>query len=158
LQVAIQANGAPASSLLEDLADLRSDPDDGRSPVVVQLVPWGGGDLGVATGKLYELVDVSEHNEDTGMRTGLRHLPAPALEIAAATAVPTVLGGGGIVWDRKRSPADVAPLMAVTAALWLLLRPAAPRKRSVYEDRGVVTVSWVSGPTSCPATVAARPS
>src|SRR5690606_37259334 len=130
LRIAAQANGAPVSALLEDLDELEN----------VTVERWGGPELGNGTVKFSNLVGVSEHDEDTGMRTGLRHMPAPALDLAAGTAVPAILGGGGTVWDRKRSPTDVAPLVAATAAVWLLLRPAPARRRSVYEDRGVVTV------------------
>jgi hypothetical protein len=52
---------------------------------------------------------------------GLWHRPQAPLDLAAATAIPKAMGNGAYVWDRKRSPNDAAPLMAVTGALWALL-------------------------------------
>jgi hypothetical protein len=72
---------------------------------------------------------------------GLRHTgPNPPLDIAAATAVPKMAEGGAFMWDRKRSATDIAPLIAATAAVWLLGRPAEGPKRSKYEDADLVVV------------------
>lgn len=97
--VAFQANGAPVSSLTDEatLAD-------------VPFKPWAGSDLIRGTGMFYDRV------RD---RT-VRHLVQPALDIAAATAV-TKPSGDSWLWDRKNSPSDISPLIAVTAAVWALL-------------------------------------
>lgn len=132
--VALQAKGAPVSPLLEDLEAV-----DG-----VTVVPWAGDELGKATARFYDLVKASGLVEQAGgppRREGLAHLPQPALDVAAASAVPKILTDGGMAWDRKKSPNDAAPLVAVTAALWLLLQPPPePEPVSAYETRGVQTV------------------
>jgi hypothetical protein len=111
MRVAVQTRGAPASSLIEDLEKV-----DGLTVVV-----WSGSELGNATGLLYDAVALPG-------RAGLRHNPQPVLDVAASVAATKYLGGGSVVWDRLKSPADIAPLVAVTGALWLLLRPQGPKK------------------------------
>lgn len=91
-----QAKGAPVSSL---------DIDGG--------IPWK--DIGPACGAFYDLVRVTADNPGQG----LRHLPQPVLDVAAATAATRPLGDSW-VWDRKHSPTDIAPLVAATAAVWTL--------------------------------------
>lgn len=118
-----QTRGAPVSSLMADLKGAL----DGDLPVV----DLQGSDLTGATGRFYDLV-----------REGsLTHNPWPSLDLAAATAAPKLTEGGAFMWDRKRSPIDVAPLQAATGAVWLLTSgmPEAP-KESVYESRGLVTL------------------
>jgi hypothetical protein len=95
--VALQANGAPVSSLRDAMEDAG-----------VKVIEWKGSDLTAATGAFYDAV-----------RDGtLRHRPWPSLDVAAATAVPKMLEGGAFVWDRRKSPTDAAPLIAVTGAAW----------------------------------------
>jgi hypothetical protein len=96
--VAVQTNGAPVSSLAEAMRDAG-----------VKVLDWKGADLGAATGAFYDRV--------RGME--LRHRPQPNLDVAAATAVVRPLTDA-YVWDRKRSPTDVAPLIAVTGAAWFV--------------------------------------
>lgn len=115
--VAVQTNGAPASSLVADLSE------------VVTVVDWSGSDLGRATGALYDLV-----RDDR-----LRHLNQPILDVAAATAKVRPAGDAW-VWDRKHSPTDIAPLVAVTGAVWLAQKPTGTSGPSVYEDRGLEVV------------------
>ena len=52
--------------------------------------------------------------------------------MAAATAATRPVGEAWL-WDRRKSPADAAPLIAATAALWCLLH-GKPRV-SAYESR-----------------------
>ena len=111
MQVVVQTRGAPASSLIEDLEKI-----DGLT-----VVDWSGGELGNATGLLYDAVALPD-------RAGVRHNPQPVLDVAASVAATKYLGGGSVVWDRLKSPADIAPLVAVTGALWGLLRPQGPVK------------------------------
>lgn len=130
--VAGQTKGAPVSPLLEDLAALEG----------VEVADWSGQELGAGTARLYDLVAASAvtvAEDGRATREGLAHLPQPALDIAAATAVPKMLTDGGIAWDRKKSPTDIAPLVAATGALWLLLRREEIAV-SAYESRGVLTV------------------
>lgn len=133
MTVVVQARGAPASSLIDDLKALDH----------VDVVEVGGTDLGNATARLYDAVKESALVEQPGQvprRQGLCHLPQPVLDVAAATAVPKILSDGGMAWDRRKSPTDIAPLVAVTFALWHLLQPVEEPARSAYEDRGVLTI------------------
>lgn len=117
-----QTRGAPVSSLLVDLKASLGD--------LVPVVDLQGSDLTGATGRFYDLV-----------REGhLTHNPWPSLDLAAATAVPKLTEGGAFMWDRKRSPVDIAPLQAATGAVWLLTRPTEEVAVSAYETRGVLTV------------------
>lgn len=97
--VSFQTNGAPVSSLT-----------DAANAAEFSFLPWQGADLGRATGDFYDKV----------RGRMIRHLMQPALDIAAATAV-TKPAGDAWYWDRKHSPADAAPLIAATAAVFALL-------------------------------------
>lgn len=133
MTVVVQAKGAPASSLIEDLKAIEN----------LTVVEWGGADLGNATAKLYDFVTASALVEVDGKdprREGLCHLPQPVLDVAAAVAVPKILSDGGMAWDRRRSPSDIAPLVAVTGALWHALQTQTPEQRSAYEDHGLITI------------------
>lgn len=133
MTVVVQERGAPASSLIDDLEAIEG----------LAVVRWGGADLGNATARIYDLVNASALIEVDGAsprREGLCHLPQPVLDVAAATAVPKILSDGGMAWDRRKSPTDIAPLVAVTGALWHALQREEPSARSAYEDRGLVTI------------------
>jgi len=121
--VTLQARGAPVSSLLDELTEV-----DGLT-----VVEWGGSGLGVATGAMFDIVSDPQHG-------GLYHRPQPALDIAAATAVVKRLTDGATVWNRTKSPTDIAPLVAVTGALWLLRQKTEEPTRSAYEDAGLTVV------------------
>jgi hypothetical protein len=103
--VVLQANGAPVSSLREAMVEAG-----------VNVVEWKGSALTAATGAFYDAV-----REGT-----LVHRPWPSLDVAAATAVPKMLEGGAFVWDRRKSPTDAAPLIAVTGAVWFATQRAEP--------------------------------
>jgi hypothetical protein len=123
IDVVVQRTGAPASSLIEELEGIEG----------VNVIEWGGTDLGRGTGAFFDAVALPD-------AAGLRHLPQPLLDVAAAVAAVKYLGDGAIVLDRRKSPADIAPLVAVVGAFWgLNIRPDAP-VISVYEDRGLVTL------------------
>ncbi|MGO2361134.1 MAG: hypothetical protein ACTH6N_08365 [Brachybacterium tyrofermentans] len=107
-----QGRGAPISDLLKDFDE---DPTFG-----IPVEPWSGGDLIAAHGQAFE--DIRDGK--------VRHNKQPPLDAAAATAVRKDLGDGWVI-DRKRSPSDVASLIAWLAALWLMKKrvaetPAAP--------------------------------
>lgn len=127
--VVVQERGAPASSLIEDLANVEG----------VSVVKWGGVDLGNATAQFFDLVKDSGVDDD-GVRSGLVHLPQPVLDLAAAGAMPRILTDGGMAWDRRKSRVDIAPLVAVTGAVWHLLKRESVILRSVYEDSGLLIV------------------
>lgn len=126
MTVVVQSKGAPAASLVDALSALPH----------VTVVEWMGSELGAGTGQFYDLVRESGLHEVDGqapVRKGLAHLPQPLLDIAASVAVIKPLGDSW-VWNRKASPSDISPLVAVTGALWQLLQQPAPVKSSVYED------------------------
>jgi len=113
-----QTRGAPVSGLLIDLAEAG-----------VPIVDWQGADLPAATGAFYDLVRAN----------GVRHLPQPVLDVAAATAV-TRPSGDGWLWDRRHSSTDIAPLVAATGAVWLLGRPVDKPFVSKYETEDLAVV------------------
>jgi hypothetical protein len=113
-----QGRGAPVSGLLEELKEAG-----------LPVIEWQGADLTNGSGAFYDLVRAD----------GLKHLPQPVLDVAAATAV-TKPSGDGWLWDRRRSATDVAPLIAANAAVWCLLRPSEVPFRSKYEDDDLVVV------------------
>ena len=95
-----QVRGAPVSPVVEQLKELDLPVED-----------WGGSDLSAACGEFYDLV----------RDRGLRHVTQPLLNVAASTAVTRPMSDAWM-WDRRHSPTDIAPLVAATAALWLLAR------------------------------------
>jgi hypothetical protein len=116
--VVVQERGAAASDLIDPLESAG-----------LTVTRWGGSNLPGGTGAFYEAV-----------RSGnLRHRGQPVLDVAAATAVPKLTDGGSFIWDRRKSPVDIAPLVAVTGALWGVMNRPKPT-RSIYEDRGLELV------------------
>jgi hypothetical protein len=108
LGVALQAKGAPVSSLLDGLKAVEG----------LTVFGWSGEDIGASCGAFYDLVRAGQENA----ATGIRHRPQPILDVAAATAATRPLGDAW-AWDRKRSPTDIAPLVAVTCAVWAYGEP-----------------------------------
>lgn len=135
LGVVIQANGAPASSLLPDLEDI-----DG-----LNVVPWSGSDLGRGTGMFYDLVRGVQAGEDGEVKVTpgplLRHSGTQdILNVAAAVAV-TKPAGDAWLWDRAKSPVDISPLVAVTGAAWgFLAKQPEPDFVSKYETEGLLVL------------------
>lgn len=117
-----QTRGAPVSSLMDHLRIAL----DGE----IEVVDWVGGDVPGWTGRLYDAV----------RNQLLDHNPWPSFDLAAATAVPKMTEGGAFMWDRKRSPTDIAPLVAATGAVGLLTRTVEQPIVSAYESRGVLTI------------------
>ena len=118
--VAGQSRGAPISPLMETLA--------ADEEFTVPVIEWSGGDLTAGWADVFDSVrDVT-----------VRHNPQPVLDVAAATAVVKVFSGGASIPDHRASPAEVAPLMAFTAAKWLLGRrevvppPPPPKPEAVH--------------------------
>ena len=128
MRVTGQAKGAPVSGLLEELAGIEN----------VDVVDWSGSQLGIATGKLWDMV--ARHVAEERPETLVFHRPQPVLDVAAAVAATRPAGDGAWLWDRVKSVADVAPLVAVTGALWLAMRETEKPKESVYETRSVVFI------------------
>ena len=127
IDVAGQSRGAPISPLMVAL--------DEDEEFTIPVVEWAGGDLTAGWADVFDSVrDVK-----------VRHNPQPMLDVAAATAVLKVFSGGASIPDHKASPAEVAPLMAFTAAKWLLGRkevippPPPPKPAAVRTDETVAT-------------------
>lgn len=104
----------PAASLLHELKE---------AGVPVEEI--GSNEYANACGLLYDLVDQER----------LRHLGTGELNAAVRVAKTRDLGDAW-AWSRKRSKADISPLVAATLALW----GASSRTATVYSGRGVVTV------------------
>lgn len=112
--IVLQSAGAPVSSL--------------REPLIAagyQVVDWKGPDLAKATGAFYDGVTYAvrdwgdlEEDERPGPDSQIMHRPQPVLDVAAAVAV--MKPGDVKLFDRAKSPADIAPLIAVVGAAYFL--------------------------------------
>ena len=111
--VAVQAKRCPASSLVQPLQDAG-----------LTVVEWDGVS---GTGELYDHVRAAVGDGDSGVP--LAHLRQPILDQAAANAATRPVGDAW-AWDRRKSGADAAPLVAVTGALWCAGSYQPPKKRS----------------------------
>jgi len=114
-----QGKGAPESGLIEALR-----------LAGLPVVKWEGSALPDGTGRFFDAI---RDNEVT-------HLAWPELDVAAATAVPKLTDAGSFMWDRKKSPVDIAAMCAANGAHWLLTRPIEAPAVSAYEARGVMTI------------------
>lgn len=133
--VAIQAKGAPASSIVSVI-----DAIDG-----ITVVEVAGADIAGWTGRFYDAVSALDPDESSRSdATPVYHRPQAALDMAAAVAKTRLMGDSAWAFDRKRSPVDVSPLVACGFAFGLATRvPPEERKKtyeSAYADRGVLTV------------------
>lgn len=115
--VALQARGAPVSSLVEGIKALGT----------VPVVEWSGSDLTIAHGTMYDAL----------LSKKLWHRPQPALDEAAATARAKRLGDAW-VFDRKNSPDDPSPLISMCAALHAA--NAGGGRKSVYETEDLMVM------------------
>lgn len=144
--VTLQANGAPVSSLLDELEKVEK----------LNVIPWSGADLSRWTGMFYDRVRGTEKDEKGNaippedVVPAIRHRVQPVLDVAAATAVAKP-SGDAFFWDRGKSPNDVAPLVAVTgAAGCFLVHGTVLKKRSKYEDEDPITIYETGGPANVP--------
>lgn len=110
-RVAVQARGAPVSVLFEPL-----------QAAGVTLVEWGGPDLTRGTLGFYDAV----------VQRKLRHRNQPRMNLAADGAQERRVSDA-FMWDRQRSRQDVAPIVAATAAVWLLNQPVEETPVSAYD-------------------------
>ena len=124
--IVIQANGAPETALMDDIANATL---EGGEPANLPVVPWAGPDLGSATGVLFDRLD----------KRKIRHLAHPGLDAAATTASVKVLSQGAWVIDLATSPTDAAPLKAFIGAVWAV-ETAPPVRRSAYEEKDLLVV------------------
>ncbi|WZB38612.1 terminase large subunit [Microbacterium phage Johnathan] len=126
-----QKAGAPVSSLTEALESAAAKPSDSTFNRL-HLIPWQGTELGRASGTLYDLIVGNADVPLDERETRLRHRPQPALDIAVRAA-SIKSAGDSWMWDRSKSPADIAPLVAVTGAAWALINKK-PARRSIYDQ------------------------
>lgn len=136
MRVVVQSRGAPISSLLADLQEVP----------YLEVVEWGGTDLGGACGKFFDGIkahlwepDDKEGETEDDRPVRIFHLPQPVLDLAAGTAVTKPLGDSW-AWNRQASPFGAAPLMAVTGAAWDVLQPVVLTVSSAYEDEDLMIV------------------
>lgn len=108
--VGLQGSGAPVSHLLEPL----------RRGLGTAVRPFGFQDVGKAWGMLMDAVA-----EGTVVHVGQEQLNRAAQHAAVRSV------GDALLPDRKLSTVDIAPLVAVTEALYLL-NTAHERPRTVY--------------------------
>ncbi|MGQ7313383.1 hypothetical protein ACUOFU_16880 [Microbacterium arabinogalactanolyticum] len=134
--VAFQRKGAPISSLWQDFEDAG-----------IMVTPWGEDKLSGWHGKVYDLIKLAaadeapegETPEQFRDRVRFSHGMQPALDIAATTAAIKAVGDGWVI-DRKASPMDAAPLLALIAAVGLLLTNPSEGAASAYEEHDLLVV------------------
>lgn len=118
-RVVVQGRGAPATGLIALL-----------EAEGIPVVACQGPDVTASTGEFFAAV-----------RDGhVEHLRQPVLDIAAQAAQVRIAGDGLIMWDRRRSPVDIAPLIAVSMAWYVLahsLEAAEAHESSAYEAHGL---------------------
>lgn len=110
VSIAMQGSGSPVSSIFDickaELGDL--------------VISLGAGDLGRACGSFFDAVVAGP----------LAHTDQEQLNQAIKHATVRLMGDAWL-WDRKASPVDIAPLVAVTEALYSLTSTIEqPKKRS----------------------------
>ena len=115
--VAIQARGTSASEFVKALR---------AKDVAVYEV--GGSDLGASAGEIKDRVKA---------RT-VRHRDQPVLNVPVSGGVARRLTEQWL-WDRIGSPVDIAPIVAVTNALYAM-EQANYTPRSAYENHGLMVV------------------
>ena len=115
--IAYQEHGSPVSSLAEKLKEEFGD----------LMFPISGSELAKACGDLHDQV----------VEGSITHWGQPHLNDAMKYAETRTLGDAWI-WDRKGSAVDIAPLVAVTEALWAW---SSPRNTiSIYETRDLLII------------------
>lgn len=119
-KVVIQGRGAPATGLI-DLLEERNIP----------VYRCQGGDVTASAMEFFGAV-----------RDGLvEHLPQPVLDIAAKAAQTRMTGDGLFMFDRRKSPVDIAPLVAVSMAWFVFVHSMEIEDDfSAYEDHGLIVV------------------
>lgn len=127
VRVVVASRGMnPASALVEPL----------RAIPGVEVIEWGGQDMPNGCGLLYDRVTAVL--ETPPPFPPFAHRGQEALNLAAATAAQRV-SGDGWYWDRRNSPQDASPLVAVTGAIWDHLRYREEIPPSIY-SYGVPTL------------------
>lgn len=115
--VVVQAKGSSASWLVDKLREHGID-----------VTEWGGSNLAGAWSALHD--DVARRGAAL-----TRHRGQPLLDLAASASLLTKLGGADWI-DRRNSPVDASPLVAVAGARWGLV--STEQRKSAYEDSGLL--------------------
>lgn len=137
IRVVMRRRGAGVVSLADDLEAM-----DG-----VEVVDWGGAELGSSCGRLFDAVvahnwapDAAEDETHRDQPVRLWHRPSPVLDLVAGTVVTRPLAGGDSwMWSAKGSPYGCAVLMAASGAVGDVLRPHEDES-SAYEHYDVAIV------------------
>ena len=140
--VVVQARGAPASSLIDDLKRAggawitpEGEPCAPDTPGAIKqegplkVIELGGTDL----------TDAYSDGLDMISQGRFWHRPQPALDQSAGGARAKFLGDA-VVIDRKHSTTDASPIIALIQASWALSLAPEEEPRSAYEDGGLSVV------------------
>lgn len=141
--VAYQSRGAPVTSIADAVGAVHG----------VELVPVEGPNIAAWSGRLWDAVAALDPARTSRIMAGetdvagsdsvpAYHRPQPALDMAANVAVTRPLGDGSWAWDRRRSPEDVSPLVAVSWAYGLAtdVPEAEPEQASAYDEYDLMIV------------------
>lgn len=132
MKVALQGKGAPIASMMDVIAAI-----DG-----VDIIECSGRDVAGWCGRMWDAV--ASCVPDTGTdAVPVRHVPQPALDLAANIAATRPMGDGAWAWDRNKSIEDVSPLVAATMALGAATQTDMAKPKvyeSTYQQRGVLVV------------------
>lgn len=127
INLAFQGRGCPVSSLAEQICTI-----DG-----VERFSLEGPDLGNGWNRFYDSIAASTPIKDGETpRGGVKtfHLPQPVLDAPGRTCQLRNLGGGIQLPDRRKSPDDIAPLMACAMAFGAMTRIAKEEDKKVYQS------------------------
>lgn len=109
--VAVQKTGAPASGMIEPMQQAG-----------IPVVEWGpGAEVAAGCGLFYDKVVQGE----------VYHRPNLVLDRAAASSIARRVNDAW-VFDRRNSPVDAAPLVAVAAAVWLMENCPEPKMPQIH--------------------------
>ena len=125
MRVALQSKGAPVSAIAEILEAVEG----------VEIIPCYGANVAGWAGRLWDSVAACDDKESTS--TPVKHVPQPALDLAANIAATRPLGDGAWGWDRKKSLEDISPLVAVTMAFGAATSTEKVKK-SAYDEETVI--------------------
>ncbi len=129
MTVALQANGAPVSGLVDLLKAV-----DGLTVCEV-----GGRDVAGYCGRFYDAVCACSPEAESDA-VPVYHRKGAAKDLAAMSGRMKPLGDA-LAWDRKKSLVDVAPMMAASMAFGLATSTEIQKPvRSAYEDYDVVFI------------------
>lgn len=105
MKLAFQGRGAPVSGLAEQICTIEG----------VTRLAQEGPDLTAGWNRFYDAIAASAPNDNRG---GVKvfHLSQPVLDTPGRTCQLRELGNGIKLPDRKKSPDDISPLMAVAMA------------------------------------------